>query len=68
MGAIIAVLATFDIHIEIKEVVPMNPTKRSGGLVPTLFNTNDAIRLWRFQTKINFALTNWPKKLYENHL
>ena len=45
MGAIIAVLATFDIHIEIKEVVPMNPARRSGGFVPTLFNTNNAIRL-----------------------
>ena len=45
MGTIMAVVATFDIHIEIKLVVAINPARRNEGLLPTFVRTYNAIRL-----------------------
>ena len=62
MGNIIAAVAVFEIHMEMKAVATMNPSTSRRGLVPTADTMARAIRRCSPQRSMVTAMKNPPMK------
>jgi hypothetical protein len=63
MGSIMATVAVFEIHIERKAVVDMNPSMIIFGEVPIRRRILRAIRLWRPECSTPMAIMRPPKNM-----